>query len=266
MVFSESMPLGFGGRRGLSLIETLIALFIITFAVLEMAALFHSALEGSKRASQVSLASTIASKRMAEVIYWAGDGNNFSNWTSIDGAEGPDTQFPDFLVRSDSEMSTQYSPCSLTELQFPLGQQRLLSSSLRKVRVRVTWAPSGPRDKIELFSLVGAPAPILDQIKINETIPSPVGSFGTSLPLTAEGLDPLGRPIADLFFAWTLSPGTGNAELTEGRDGRSSQLRNQVYNPVTSAYEVAPGSAKLRLGCSLRGVKKSLRKDILLAP
>ena len=253
-------------RRGLSLVETLIALFIITFAVLEMAALFHSALEGSKRAAKISLASTIASRRMSEILYWADDSGHFANWVSIDGAQGPDSQFPDFLVRSDSEFVTQYSPCSLTELRFPVGQQRVLSSSLRKVRVRVTWGPFGPRDRTDLISMVGAPAPALAQVALNGSIPVPVRPLGKTVPLTARGLDPDGTTIPDLFFSWNLSPGSGNAELVNGRDGQSTQLKNQVYNPVTSSYELAPGSAILRVGCRLKGVNRTFRSIVFLLP
>ena len=253
-------------RRGLSLVETLIALFIITFAVLEMAALFHSALEGSKRAAKIGLASTIATRRMSEILYWADDPGHFANWSSVDGAEGPDPQYPDFLVRSDSEFVTQYSPCSLTELRFPVGQQRVLSSSLRKVRVRVTWGPFGPRDKIDLISAAGAPPPVLDRVTVNESIPVPVRPLGKKVPLTARGLDPDGRTIPDLFFSWNLAPGSGNAELVNGREGQSTQLRNQIYNPVTSAYELAPGSAMLRVGCRLKGVSRTQRSLILLSP
>ena len=248
------------------MMETLIAIFIITFAVLEMAALFRSALDGAKRANKVAVATNLANKRMEEIVYWASYDNHFANWGPIDGAQSSDSHYPDFVVSSDSEPVTQFSPCTLTEERFPAGQQRTLSKAARNVRVRVTWPPSDSRNKVEVYTLVGAPPVVLDEVDINEPIPNPVGPFGSSLNLTVYGLDEDGNKIPDLFFDWSLAAGTGNAELLPSRDGRSATLRDQAYNPGTETYEAAPGNATLRVRATYMGLSKNRNRRIELAP
>lgn len=255
-----------GQRRGLSLMETLIAIFIITFAVLEMAALFHAALDGARRTKKVAVATTLANKRMEEIVYWASYDNHFANWSSIDGNQSSDSLYPDFLVTSESEPLTQYSPCSLTEQRFPVAEQRTMVSSARKVRVRVTWAPSDARNEVDLYGVVGAPARLLDQVEINETIPLPVGPFGSSVNLTVKALDEEGQPISDLFYDWSLAAGRGNGELTPARDGRSAALTDHVYNPGTETYQAAPGSALLKVRATYMGVTKKQNQAVLFGP
>lgn len=246
--------------------ETLIAIFIITFAVLEMAALFHAALDGARRTKKVAVATTLANKRMEEIVYWASYDNHFANWSSIDGNQSPDSLYPDFLVRSDSEPLTQYSPCSQTEQRFPVGEQRTMVSSARTVRVRVSWAPADARNKVDLYGVVGAPPRLLDEVDINEAIPIPVAPFGSSVSLTVKALDEEGVPIPDLFFDWSLAAGKGNGELQPSRDGRSAALLDQVYNPSTEAYQAAPGSALLKVRATYMGVTKKQNQAVLFGP
>lgn len=246
--------------------ETLIAIFIITFAVLEMAALFRAALDGSKRAHKVAVANSLANKRMEEIVYWASYDNHFANWGAVDGAENSDSLYPDFVVRSDSEAVTQYSPCTLTEQRFPVADQRIMSHAARKVRVRVTWAPADSRNKLDLYAVVGAPPVVLDEVDLNETIPTPLGPFGASTNLTVYGLDEDDNQVPDLFFDWSLAAGTGNAELKPSRDGRRAVLLDQAYNPGTETYEAAPGNATLRVRATYMGVSKNHSRRIELAP
>lgn len=254
------------GRRGLSLVETLIAIFIITFAVLEMAALFRSLLDGAKRANKVTLANVLASKRMEEIIYWAGEDDNFKDWSSIDGAKVSDSQYPDFVIQSDSEAVVQYSPCSLTELRFPVAEQRIMKSSARKVRVRVTWSPTNIRNQVILHSLVGAPLPELDKVVIKGSIPGTIGPSGSSVALTVRGEDAAGKVISDLFFDWTLMAGTGNGELQPSRDGRSVEVVDRVYNEIDATYKAVPGTATLRVMATGGGIFRKQVKIVDFGP
>ncbi|MBS2038955.1 prepilin-type N-terminal cleavage/methylation domain-containing protein [bacterium] len=251
-------------RGGLTLIECLVAIFIITFAILIMAALFRSALEGARRANKIAVGTTVASKVMAEVIYRAQEPGGFASWTAVDGLQRQDTQFPDFVYRIDSEFQTQYSPCSQSELRYPVGQQRLLSKSLREVRVRVSWSPYGARDVVNLVSLVGAPPVVLQKVGINESIPSPMAGSG-STSLTVYAKDPIGTVIPDLFYDWSLSPETGNGELVIARDGRSATLTNRIYDQDLG-YITAPGTAQLQLRSSLAGVQQSDNTGVDFGP
>lgn len=249
--------------RGLSLMEAVIAIFVITFAILIMASLFRSALDGARRARKVTVANVLANRRMEEIVYWAGDGNNFSNWSSIDGASGPDGQFPDFTVRSDTEAYVLYSPCSQSESRFPPASQRSMVASARKVRVRVTWSPvTNPRNSIDLLAIVGAPTQKLNSVQIGA--PATVAAL-TSANITATALDTNNQPILDLFFKWSISPLDGYGEIQSASDGRTLTLTNRVYNPDLG-YVVAPGNVSLSLSSTSMGLTQRVTQEIYMQP
>ncbi|MFN8610731.1 MAG: prepilin-type N-terminal cleavage/methylation domain-containing protein [Vulcanimicrobiota bacterium] len=250
-------------RRGLTLVECLVAIFIITFAILIMAALFRSALDGARRANKVALATTIANKRMAQIVYDAQDPLQFANWSALDGSPFQDPQFGDFKVTTNSEFETQYSPCSQAELNYPAAQQRKLSSSLRKVRVQVSWS-NNPRDVVTLINLVGAPPLNLTSVGISESIPDPINPAATQ-SLTVYGHDAGGGVIPDLFYEWTLAAETGNGELVVSRDGRSASLTNRIYDQDLG-YITAPGSAELQLRSHLATKSAASQTGVNFAP
>lgn len=246
--------------------ETVVAIFVITFAILIMAALFRTALEGAKRARKVTVANVLANKRMEEIIYWAGEGTNFTNWVAIDGVSGPDAQFPDFTVRSDTEAYLIYSPCSESETRFPADQRRTLAASARKIRVRVTWSPTtDARNKVDLISVVGAPAQKLASVQIDGPDPSPLAALSNAT-LTAGARDPGGQNITDLFYHWNLSPLTGYGSITPSRDGRQLILSNRVYNPDTGGWQTVSGNVSLDLKSTSMGLTRETAKEIYLAP
>ncbi len=263
--YSRVMGVQPRGGRGFSLMETVIAIFVITFAVMIMAALFRSALDGAKRTRKIAIANVLADKRLQAIVHWAGQGNNFSDWSSVDGASGPDSQFPDFNVRSDAEAQVVYSPCSESETRYPASDRRALYVSAKKVRVRVTWSPtSDPRNKVDLLSLVGAPPQPLDKMAMKGTV-NPLSPL-SSLTLNADGRDNANDSISDLFYFWTLSPLTGYGQITPSRDGRKLVLKHRNYDPTTGGYRPAPGEVSLSVKGTSMGVTKQASVVIVLNP
>jgi len=243
--------------------ETVIAIFIITFAILIMAALFRSALQGAKRARKVTVANVLANRRMEEIVYWAGEGNNFANWAPIN-VTATDSQFPDFTVSSESVAYTQYSPCSETETRFPIDQQRTMIASARNVRVRVVWAPtSDSRNKVELTAVVGGAPQTLAAVNMT-TLASVAATSAANV--TAGATDSGGQPIPDLFYIWNLSPLDGSAEVKPSRDGRMLKITNSIYDPATGSQIVAPGNVSLSLKSSSMGLTQQAAQEIYMQP
>ena len=253
------------GGRGLSLMETVIAIFVITFAVLIMAALFRSALEGAKRTRKIATANVLANKRMQAIVYWAGEGDNFSDWTPIDGASAQDAQFPDFAVRSDIEAQVVYSPCSETETRYPLDDRRAILVSTKKVRVRVTWSPtSDPRNKVDLTSIISAPPRTLKAVGMQGAI-NPIAP-DASLTLGAYAQDTSHQRLNDLFYEWRLSPMTGYGQIVPSRDGRRLVLKHRNYDARTGSYGSAPGTVRLSIKGTSMGVSDDVNIMIVLSP
>ncbi len=246
-------------RRGLSLMETIIALFLITVGVLEVAGVFQSAFNSRQRAANTALATAIATKRIAQIRQQATTPTTFSNWSGIDGTAN-DTEFPDFAVTTSSEWVIQYSPCSLSEKRYT-PNERTMSRSLRKVTVGVSWDASKPSSRVEMSALVGAPKLGFASLGIVESLPTTL-SWGRSTTLTAVARDAGGNEMPDLFYNWEVIPSSGNANISSNRSGRTATL---LHN-LSSGPPPEPRNCVLVLSTVYQRALKQTKFTLKLAP
>ena len=243
--------------------ETIIALFLITVGVLEVAGVFQSAFNSRQRAANTALATAIATKRVAQVRQQATAPAVFSNWSGIDGTTS-DTEFPDFAVTTSSEWFVQYSPCSLSEQRYT-PNERTMSRSLRKVTVSVSWDSSKPSSRVEMSALVGAPKLGFASLGIVESLPSSL-IWGSTTTLTAVARDSGGNAMPDLFYNWEVIPSSGNANVSSNRSGRTATL---LHN-LSGGPPPGPGQCELILSTvyqrALQQKKFTVKLDVKPPP
>lgn len=229
--------------RGYSLIEAILASFLLVFTFFLVSSLFNTGLQYSTRVESRLLAVQIAERRMAE-IRSAAQGHT---WTSA--SEGPDPENPAFKVKVEPQTLTLFSPSTELEAAFP-GNGREMRGAARQYAVTVT---GGRSSSFRLVSVVtegssaeatrtwtvrpsyGVPAWIDNscRVEITGTIPSSVGP-DDSVRLAARAFDANGDEIKDLFFHWEVEPDFGDSNPSSGdirgnqRDGRTSIFRNRV--------------------------------------
>ena len=141
-------------RAGMSLIETLFAVFVLLAAFTIFGTLFQWVMTSSKRGDQAATAARLAHNRLEELRQWseqpAGASDNFraGNWT---GWATPSEVEPGYTVQIDRVANQCYSPS--TSLEAGFARPREMSNSCHRVRVRVHWG----QQNYDLYSQLAAP-------------------------------------------------------------------------------------------------------------
>ncbi len=220
--------------RGYSLLEAIIASFLLVFTFFLVSRLFQTGLQYSTRVETRLTAVTVAESRMARIREWA---DQSITWTTIP-SEPQEENYPGYQVavrRQPLDVGALFSPCSATELGFP--EPREMTNIARKVIVSVT-PPQGPVYHLTGMVTLGEhswwPG---GRVEISGNIPASVGPSDV-LELSAKAFDSRGE-IKDIFFHWTVDPvfglaGVGSVEPTMAevrttrRDGKTAEFRNRV--------------------------------------
>ena len=109
-------------RAGLSLIEMLLAIFVLMVVFLIFGTLFQWVLSSSRRSDETATASLMASNRLAELRQWAaqpsGSSDNFRSgaWAAL---AAPVDVGQGYRVSVTLLAAQCYSPCTTMESLFP---------------------------------------------------------------------------------------------------------------------------------------------------
>ena len=250
-------------RRGLTLAEAIIGLFLLTFGILVATRLFDAGLQHQASIERRALATKLAEKSMAQLRVWARTSippNSVSSSYNFDAASwspavpSTDPDYPGFQVSVRTSAVTLYSPCSEFEQPYTAaGTARDMTRSARSVKILVT-DPSNARFSVELVSWVTDPARHLAEVTmtaVGGTIPAvfePAGDLANPAPgsfveFEAKGHYADGAEVPDLFFDWYTVPLGGNGTVFPARDGRSARFVNGVKltsaaAPISTAGQV----------------------------
>lgn len=235
--------------RGVSLVEALIAIFILVLALGFIATTLQIGLRHQARSQRRLVAAHLARKRLAQIRVWArtvtsGTLCHFddadSSWVTEITRADPD--FPEYTIGGTALNTTLYSPsASLEQPYVALGTARSMPNSFKRVKVSV-GDPSDPGWSVNMVSLVGDPTRTMGAVNGTTSIsitnsptfpltssPSLTSPVGTSLvDMKVDALLSDGRPAKDMFFDWYIIPLGGNGTLVPARDGRTCRFINAV--------------------------------------
>lgn len=243
-------------RRGLSLAETIIAIFLLVASFLVITNLFHAGLRYIHKVEARHLAVLVAQNKIEEVRDWARLAANFQAFGTLDGDSGSDTLYPGYTWRLEVEDLVARSPSTRMEEIAP-GQERELRSTLKKLEVSVDWetesitlvtyvaAPTGewrPTTPLVMTAVGGIPNPV----PVGGTIDFQVQGFGTS------------GPLDDLMFRWSVRPLTGNGTITaQSRDGRTATFQNSYLGLSTG------GTVEVEVRAVYRGQERIVGSGVI---
>ena len=236
-------------RWGLSLLEAVIALFLLIFGVLVVIRLLHQATRYDSEASRLAVAVRVSENALAEARAWAADPTNFdSAWS---GFPNPyiDPNWPQYPVDitvatppSTAPANELFSPSRDLEAAFPSGDRRILTRSLATLQTQCRY---GPRvtDVLVLTTNIGEPDRVpraVNPIVANRSgSPDPVPQNGV-VGFETNLIDSSNTPIPDMMFFWTthpvtrpgLGPGAGTLQGIS-RNGKTANLKHiYIKNPV----------------------------------
>lgn len=255
-------------RRGLTLAEAIVAMFVLLSGVTVMVRLFHTALRYSTLVDNQSIATVLAERQVEKIRGWSrfvhacpGGSQPFSSWAGCPGlgVTTTDVDFPGFDIKVAAPVHKIYSPCSLFESLYPPGQRRSLDSSTRRVTVSVYWGDQLEYDLVTLISIPTGEPPNPPTATVSTG--STTLSQGSRTSVTVSANNALGQPLPDLMFNYIIQPGTGNTgggngSLDIARDGRSVTMRHCIYDlaqPTPNITGYGVGACTVRVLALYRG-------------
>ena len=217
----------FRQRRGSTLVETIVALVLLSGCLLLVGALLHRSHRYQQQSESLLEAATLADKVMGDVRSWARTGANYdSNWASWQGRQLSDPDFPNLTAQVDVQTTglKVLSPDNLTELAYSAPREMLKGSVL--VRVQAGRDLASPVGRTVIWGVVAPPSPV--SAGANIVISSSGGpmAFNESRGFTATAYDGSGRLLPPCCFEWRVRNQTGEASSGgQSRDGRSYSIR-----------------------------------------
>jgi len=263
-------------RRGLSLVEAIIAIFILTFGFIIMARLFDAALHYEAASDAQQMAVVLANSQMDKIRAWNWATHCpanpttvlFSDWTTV--PRSPDPNFPEFNIAVAYQNAAIYSPCSQMQIAAnPVGQRRVLSNTGMWVAVTVSWG--GSKNTFELESLVTAPPAQLGAAmtcNFNPPLATLTETLGETLVPTVQ--DATGQVVPDVCFLWSFDPNDeGYGTLSNATTGMQVSLNNYLLdgNGAQIAGAYGNGNCVIDANARARGIMFSKpSKAIVIAP
>jgi Tfp pilus assembly protein PilV len=238
-------------KRGFSLAETVVALFVLASSVLVVVTLFDSSLREHRRAEKLARAVMLADRITDRIRAFARDPALFATgWGAYNGVTWSETDEPQFTIRTDCIPAGReiMSPCqSIEDMHAPA--QRKLSSTLVPVRIRVSWEGGGPSREVTVVTEVAEPRRQAQTLVINRVggPPDPVPPLGV-VEYEAQLRDSGGAEIKDVTFSWEVVGVTGNATPAPSlstRDGRRQAVKHHFYDPRTQTLIPRPGLCRV---------------------
>lgn len=231
-------------KKGVTLAETTISLFILAAAFTVIAALLHSSLSWQGRIEQRALAAQLAKKRLAELRAWARThikdnewnyDHPLAEWETTLPSTDPDYPGLELVVKVVDQ--TLFSPNSTIEAPWEgLGVARRMNRSAKRVKVTAR-DPADPSGAVSLVTLVCDPTRQMGEVVLEYTQPTgPLApasniispSAGSWVDFSVRAIAPDGTDLHDLFFDWYTVPLGGNGTPLPSRDGRTCRMINGV--------------------------------------
>jgi len=257
-------------RSGLSLLESVMAIFIFVGGALACFQMALNAVRHSARVAEVTQATLIADSCVDRIREWAYSPNNYLGaWAIYDDQtfEWPDPSGYRVRTRVASDQRSPLSPCSTLSVGHPLRQ---LENSTRLVTVDVSWRTGGTGETVSLNALIGEPARPLRAV--NPLVISRTGTVVDPIPIDGktgfrgELFDANNQPIEGMLWSWSLlpdvnsgPPGAGSATIlaipSKAR-GEEIEVMHRFYNgdPETSSdFQTVPGWVIVRASCFYDG-------------
>jgi type II secretory pathway pseudopilin PulG len=215
------------GRSGVTLLEAVVALMILSGATLSVLTLFHLGLRHQTQSSQRVLAVSLAEQRIEELRHRARTPAGFRQLRSFSQVYTPDSERPKFRVATRVNEEEIHSPCSAFD---QLDDPRLIDASALRLTTYVVWNPNTPG--VRLTALVTEPRLEHSNVRWND-IPASLAK-DQDVRVSADLLDLSEQPIPGVKFQFWIKPRTSTATLRRARDGRQLNVVNRI-DPVDAA-------------------------------
>jgi len=217
--------------RGLSLVETLIAFFLLSCGILLITQLFLYSLRYTRQVEERARGLLVAERSLQRLRDWAGQVNagklNYlGSWAAYDGVTLTDPDDADFSVHYEVADDNLVAPCREFESLQPPDQQGIMPASAKRVSVAVSWRGGS----LNLAGLIEEPPRLwraVNPLVVNGTPPNPV-TMANLATFTVSAYDSNGEAISDLEYRWYVQAMSSSGTVTAGNNGTSATFVPQI--------------------------------------
>lgn len=247
-------------RRGLSMAEAIIAMFVLLGGFTVIFRLFHTAMQYSNVIDAQQQKVRVAQNKLEEIRAWSRVNHQpagptpFTDWTHWHNLSGRDSEYPAIDWKVTVRNAPLSSPCSLFEkAETVVDRRRLMPDSCKQITVEANTGLGS--HGVTLTTLIGQPATAeLCQIELG-TVGALNIKHNQHVDFTAKLQTVSARVILDMFYHWTVnsSLASGNGTFSGPRTGRSATLTHVIHvRPGLDVYCV-PGPCRAHAVCTYRG-------------
>lgn len=254
--------------RALSLVETVIAVFLLTAQILWLSVASQSYVQNQRDVAKRERACFLANQKLEEIRLWAKSLSNFSsNWSAFDNTNQVDTSDPSFQtsVRCQPGQPQLFSPCAGLESPWA-SQAKLFTHSLVGVHVSVRWRAGDPNAQYSSSIWIAEPP---HPGPYTVTLASGAASLAplASATFQAKLLDRDGNAVEDLQWQWRVVPISGNGTVFADQDRSQRQVR-LLHAFWRYGLQVSiPGTVRLEARTRYQGQDLSAQtSDVVLQP
>jgi len=251
-------------RAGLSLVETVISLFLLTCGFTIFIMLFDTSLRFSANIETRAKLVLAAQRTVDEIRAYASVPANFATGLSpYQSLTRTDPDLADMSIATSVVNLTVgdnllRSPSNAFEASFsaPPDQRRALAAT-SVYKVKITTSQGGYR--FSLLSLICEPnrgwSPTLP-LAVTGT-PSGVLAQGASCNLSVVAADAYRQTIPDLFCRWAVVPETSVGTIEPARDGRTAVFTHKIIRGNGTQTYGPPGICRVQVTAQYFGVVNS---------
>lgn len=256
-------------HRGYTILETVVATFILAGAVLMLLATFDAGLKNLQASTQLSKALLLAQSDLDRVRGWCQDPGHFHNpasfpsmgsFAAISGSSG-------FESRVDLLSRACYSPDWTSEMLHLPSERRELTASTLQASVTVRWG-LGANRQVQLAATLAEPNcgwSLTQPIRIVMTPATATLAQGEVRQFTATAYDQANRAMPGITFSWMVLASSSDGSLqNQSRDGHRVEFIHQLKKPGGGTTYGAPGEVWVLCRGRFWGVEKTERQVLQL--
>lgn len=235
-------------KQGVTLLETLIALFVLLSAFVIILSLFLKSTD-----YQVNVETKVFSVAFGETVLddikvWASDYTNYSgDWSSWNSVTLP--EYPGYEARVAVVQPSVPDPCSALEAGKPVPEQVVMNDSFRDLTL-VVFHNGG--EQTQIHTRLAEPERRIQEIKV-EALGGTSIAPNTESNFKATMLDSNNEPVEDIVFRWTLEAVTGNGSVRPQIPDSSVGIVRNAYVGFDGLTRIVPGTCRLVASARYRG-------------
>lgn len=252
--------------RGLSLVETLIAFFLLSCGVLLITQLFLYSLRYTRQVEARARGLLAGERAWQRLRNWASEVSggqlNFSgNWAAYSGVTETDPDDADFQLHYEVADEILMSPCREFESLIPADQQGLMARSAKRVSIDVRWRGGS----LLLAGLVEEPPRqwrATNPLVVSGTPPDPVDASNPA-NFTVTAFDSNDAAIEDLEFRWYVDAMSTSGTVTPSQNGKAATFTPLMTLSDGSTQPSPPGQCRVKVRAVYRGQERTALSAVM---